>query len=499
VENQEEIQASIREVSGENIEVDVYGLRIRIEKGYLSALDIQDASRYFDVNEDLFVKVLACSEDTNYVLLSNVGNETDPKRLVDEFDKWEEAPISGRIERIRETGLIIQFPGKKLRGYLPRRFATYSRFRHLADQYSEGQNIGVQLHGFDPEHRNYVCRASELRDPWENIEKYPVGQVASGTIHQISSRYIICEMEPGLEAIIPFAEVAWGSEEEKETTLMSHNIGDIIKAKIIDIDKARKQLVLSPKRITESPVENFLRAHDGEIVKGRVSKVTQHSAILELGAERIEGYLHVSEFMWCYCSDMSKYLEISDELAVKVLCHDGIHDNIKVSVKRLNPFQFDEFVDAFNIGDTVRGTVKCIDTDRAIVYVKYGEDQYIEAYVHKSEVSNVSFVDEVLMSKILSRNEEYDFLIKRKDPRLKIVELSRKRFLTNNLENIAYGETYRARIIGSVGDKIYLHGENLEGFLLSGGLTSATPGKTISAIPARIDLGTKKIEFFVAE
>lgn len=112
---------TVREVSKSGVSIEVFGLRVDIDNEKLSSLKVDDARKYFQINDELLVNIVECHEVSPKVLLSNVDTDTDPKRLVDEFKDYKETPIDARIERMivysdgRERGFIVGFPGRELR------------------------------------------------------------------------------------------------------------------------------------------------------------------------------------------------------------------------------------------------------------------------------------------------------------------------------------------------------------------------------------------------
>ena len=493
--------AVVRSVAKDGVTVDLYGVLIPVENKLLSELRIEDARKYFRVNDEIIVNVLEYSEETNYALLSNIRSATDPVTLLQEFKEYEGKPVEALVERIIpsesgwETGLTIAFPGKNIRGFIPRYSATYSRFSPLSKTYHQGETLSVEIEAFDARYKTFRCRVSQIKDPWDDMDEYSEGQTVSGIVHQISKRHMLCEIQPGLEAVIPFAEIAWGTEHVKEEALKSQNLGDEVTGTIIAIDLEKRRMTISLKRLTRSPVEKYFGIHSGKIVTGKVRSIKESFALLDLTPEKIEGYLPRTEIMWNFCGDLSNHLKESQELRVKVISHDPVHDNIKVSAKQVRPNSFFEFTASHHVGSAVRGIVTCIENDRSVVVVRFDGDLFVEGYVHKSEISNICYADETLMKVIFSQDREYSFLVKRMDHKFKIVELSRKRLLRQKIEDVKYGQTYNMKITCKISNSWYLHSDILEGFLIYSRSKPVSPGDIVEVIPARISKDDAKVEF----
>jgi len=498
------VLANIRAVFQAGVSVDIVGLRVQMGNEKLSALRIQDARKYFAVNEDLLLKVEQCDQTSSLVLLSNVDTETDPKRMIERFEGGPDVAREATIERILvsgegwETGLLVAFPGEEVKGYIPRDHATFSRFQKLSEIYCEGSHLNVRALRFDARFRTFVCRVDALEDPWATIAGYKEGDQIKGIVRQISQHYIVCEPFPGIEGRIPFDEISWGTEDEKTEARDQHRVGENVAAVVIEFDADRKKLTLSLKRLTHSPVYEFFNNHQGCSMEAKVIQVTPSYALLGLGPEQVTAYLHVSEAMWNYCTDLTEILTVGEALRVKLTSYDNSHDNIRVSLKATYPNDFEAFETQHHVDDRVAARVVFCTSDRAIVRVSFADGKEVEGYVHKSEVSNILYVDEDSLKTIFLPGRDYRCSIKRIDDHLRIVELSRKRYLLERNQTVQYGQVYTARSIWERGAKAYVHGDDVEGFILRRGRRPPLSRSLLRLFPAKIDHERAYIEFEVA-
>ena len=91
-------------------------------------------------------------------------------------------------------------------------------------------------------------------EPWSVVEeKYQVGQVVTGKVVQIKEYGAFVELEPGLDGLVHISEVAHKRVGNINDEL---EIGQIVKAKILEIDKDRKRISLSIRETIEPPAED---------------------------------------------------------------------------------------------------------------------------------------------------------------------------------------------------------------------------------------------------
>ncbi|MCP5049731.1 MAG: S1 RNA-binding domain-containing protein, partial [bacterium] len=84
-------------------------------------------------------------------------------------------------------------------------------------------------------------------DPWETVpERYPVGTEISGTVTNVTDFGIFVELEEGIEGLVHVSEI---TKEKIKTPAGQHNVGDMINAKVMNINVDERRIGLSIKRI----------------------------------------------------------------------------------------------------------------------------------------------------------------------------------------------------------------------------------------------------------
>lgn len=472
------VAATTKHVTKEGITVDVFGLLAEIENKNLSSLEIGDARKYFRKYDDLSLSVVDCDETENRVVLSNRDTPTDPKGLLEQFDDCIDIAIDASIERIivnsenLDSGLLVSFKDKSINGFVPRRFATFSRYQKLSEEYAIGSIVKVVPLKFDAGHNTFLCSISGLKDPWADIHKYHVGDKVSAVVRDISTSRLLCELTPGMEASIPRTEISWGNKDVEASAVLD----TCITAVITQIFPDSRKILLSIKRLTQSPVNTFFINTKERLVKATVKEVTQRGAFLNLESDDIRGFMPINEMMWNYCDDLTQVLKVDDQLDVKLLFYDITFDNIKVSRKQVySNNNFEEFRKAYKEGDIVLGRPIFRVSGRILVSVVADKDKRFEGYVHKAELSNLCYIDETVIDNVLSFNHDYHFFVKRIDEQYQLIELSRKKYLAHHIHMIKAKNVYAALAVKHLGNRVYMQGDEIEGFLL-GHLEYVKPG-----------------------
>ena len=174
-------------------------------------------------------------------------------------------------------------------------------------------------------------------------------------------------------------------------------IGQKIKAKILELDKNRNNVVLSRRawlEQTQSEVRtNFLHTlQKGQVRSGVVSSIVNFGAFVDLGG--VGGLVHVSELSWKHIDHPSEVVEVGQPVTVEVLEVDLDRERVSLSLKATQEDPWQAFARTHALGQIVPGKVTKLVPFGAFVRVEDG----IEGLVHISELAqrHVELPDQVV-------------------------------------------------------------------------------------------------------
>jgi small subunit ribosomal protein S1 len=127
-----------------------------------------------------------------------------------------------------------------------------------------------------------------LGDPWAEIEqKFPTGSAVEGPVTSFTKFGAFVQLADGVEGMIHVSEISAEKHIHHPQDVLK--AGQVVKAQVLEVDKAKRQLRLSMKQRTSVSVDEYLAEHPaGSAVTGRILDVSQGMARVELG-EGIEG------------------------------------------------------------------------------------------------------------------------------------------------------------------------------------------------------------------
>ncbi len=187
-----------------------------------------------------------------------------------------------------------------------------------------------------------------------------------------------------LKAFVPNSHIPalrTARSRQEATQVKSQMIDSSLPVKVLEIDRERKRLVMSAKLAREEKREEQLeQLQIGDIIKGRVVRLTDYGAFVDLGS--VSGLLHISELSWEHVDVPADELEVGEEIEVIILDVDRDRQRISLSRKQLLPDPFDQFTERYSEGDIATGQVTDLVDFGAFVRLPTG----VEGLIHTSEM-----------------------------------------------------------------------------------------------------------------
>ena len=164
-------------------------------------------------------------------------------------------------------------------------------------------------------------------------------------------------------------------------------IGRNVECVILKIDEARRNIVVSRRKLIEDQREKLKKSllsqlQVGELRKGLVKNIADFGAFVDLGG--IDGLLHITDMSYGRINHPSEMVKMDDEVEVMVLAVDLEKEKIALGLKQKHPSPWDMVEQKFPVGTRVHGEVVNVMTYGA---PSCGSNRGSKGSVHISEMS----------------------------------------------------------------------------------------------------------------
>jgi small subunit ribosomal protein S1 len=252
-------------------------------------------SEVFKVNDEVDVIVLKYDAATERVSLGHKQLVQDPWATVQ--DRYPVgARMSGKVVSLTDYGAFIELEAG-IEGLIHVSEMSWSkRVKHPSKILNVGDSVDAMVLGVDPAARRISLGLKQVEsNPWHELtDKYPVGTRIKGKVRNLTEFGAFVEVEEDIDGLIHISDMSWSKRVKHPSEVLKK--GDVVEAMVLSIDAENQRLSLGLKQLATDIWDDFFSRHKvGQIVEGKVTRMTNFGAFVELD-EGIEGLIHVSEF-----------------------------------------------------------------------------------------------------------------------------------------------------------------------------------------------------------
>ncbi len=293
-------------------------------------------------------------------------------------EDYENLIIEGVVTKKNKGGYIIEMDSVNF--FMPKSLAAFKDTDQVV-----GRTVKAQVVKLDPSDNSIVVSRRKLFNEDRKRKKEIIdnlmedNKVVEGVIKKITSYGMFVDVG-GVDGLVHYNEISYKGPVNPSKL---YNEGDTVTVKAISYDKDKRHLSLSIKAVLPDPwVEVEEELDEGDTIGVTVSNLEPYGVFVDLGND-IEGFLHISEITWNKNIKHPKdYLSVGEEIEVEVIEINSETHKLRVSLKRLLPKPFDEFLKKFKEGDIVTGTVTSLTDFGAFVKI-----DGVEGLLHNQDAS----------------------------------------------------------------------------------------------------------------
>jgi small subunit ribosomal protein S1 len=371
----------VRKIKG-GVVVDLYGVEAFLPGSQIALRQVQNVDAL--LGQNVQVKIIKLNKRRRNIVVSRravLEEERDRMKSTILKDLAKDQIREGVVKNITDFGAFVDLGG--IDGLLHITDMSWGRVSHPSEICKIGDKVRVKVLNFDPEKERISLGLKQLEPyPWEGVEeKYKVGDRLKGKVVSITDYGAFIELEKGVEGLIHVSEMSWTRHVRHPSKVV--NIGDIIEAVVLKVDKANEKISLGLKQVEPDPWLTLDEKYPaGMRVRGKVRNLTNFGAFVEL-EEGIDGLVHVSDMSWTKrVAHPSEVLKKGDTVDVVILSIDKEHRRISLGLKQVTEDPWPSLAERFPTGMELVGSINRLFDRGAIVDVGEG----IEGFVPLSQL-----------------------------------------------------------------------------------------------------------------
>lgn len=288
--------------------------------------------------------------------------------------------VVGKVREIHDNDVVVDV-GYKSEGIIPIE-EWYDEAVNKVMPPQVGDEVRVLLEDIDDAHGLLMLsfRKAKRQEEWERvIKQHKEGDVVGGPVTKKIKGGLLVNI--GVNVFLPASQV-----DIRRPSDIGDYIGKDVRCKILKIDEARRNIVVSRRKLiederTEKKKKLLEEIAPGQVRKGTVKNIADFGAFVDLGG--IDGLLHITDMSWGRVQHPSDMVHIEQELEVYIINVDREKERIAVGLKQKQPSPWSGVEEKYPISSRHTGEVVNVMTYGAFVKLEPG----IEGLVHISEMS----------------------------------------------------------------------------------------------------------------
>ncbi|GAA0743089.1 bifunctional 4-hydroxy-3-methylbut-2-enyl diphosphate reductase/30S ribosomal protein S1 [Clostridium oceanicum] len=250
-EDKKTIEVTIKESVKGGLVATHKGVRVFIPASHIELFHVDDLSKYEGMKVEVNIIEFIKQRNKTKIVGSRralLKIEQDKKKA-EAWDLIKEGDtVEGEVKRLTSFGAFVDING--IDGLLHISEISWKKIKHPSEALNIGDKIKVYVLSVDKEKEKLALSLKKLKEnPWNNVEeKYPEGSIVLGKVVSIMDFGAFIELEPGVDGLVHISKLSNKKVENVHEVL---NIGEDVKAKILNVNEKERRISLSIKDLEQ--------------------------------------------------------------------------------------------------------------------------------------------------------------------------------------------------------------------------------------------------------
>ncbi len=284
------------------------------------------------VGEEISIMIIEVDRDRERVSLGLKQTTPNPWEGIEKRYPVT-AQVRGKVVNLVPYGAFIELE-EGVEGLVHvTELSWIKRVNKPSDMLHVGEEIDAVVLGIQKDEQKISLSVRQLDpNPWDMVKhNYPVGARVRGQVRNLTSYGAFIELEAGIDGMIHVSDMSWTRKINHPSEVLTK--GDEIDTIVLDVVPDKQRISLGMKQLLTDPwseIDNHYKI--GNVVAGRVSKLTSYGVFIEL-EHGIDGLVHISQISEERVEKIKDVLEIGQEVTSRVIKIDRDERRIGLSIK----------------------------------------------------------------------------------------------------------------------------------------------------------------------
>ena len=294
---------------------------------------ISHPTEALSIGQKVKVQVIKFNSDTQRISLGMKQLEEDPWEIAQNKYNVDDK-FTGRVTNITDYGAFVELESG-IEGLVHVSEMSWTKKNMQPGKIvSTSEEVEVKVLEIDSEKRRISLGMKQCKpNPWLDLQKnYKIGAEVEGEVKSITEFGLFIGLPGEMDGLIHLSDLDWNSS--GEDLISNFKKGDLIKAKLLEIDIEKERVSLGIKQLTQDPMEGNKKLIKGNVVTSVIKSITEKGLHVEI-SEGVNGFVKKSELSKERSDQRVDRFAVDEKIDARILSVDSKSREISLSIKAL--------------------------------------------------------------------------------------------------------------------------------------------------------------------
>ena len=294
---------------------------------------ISHPTEALSIGQKVKVQDIKFNSDTQRISLGMKQLEEDPWEIAQNKYNVDDK-FTGRVTNITDYGAFVELESG-IEGLVHVSEMSWTKKNMQPGKIvSTSEEVEVKVLEIDSEKRRISLGMKQCKpNPWLDLQKnYKIGSEVEGEVKSITEFGLFIGLPGEMDGLIHLSDLDWNSS--GEDLISNFKKGDMIKAKLLEIDIEKERVSLGIKQLTQDPMEGNNKLKKGNVVTSVIKSITEKGLHVEI-SEGVNGFVKKSELSKERSDQRVDRFAVDEKIDARILSVDSKSREISLSIKAL--------------------------------------------------------------------------------------------------------------------------------------------------------------------
>ena len=294
---------------------------------------ISHPTEALSIGQKVKVQVIKFNSETQRISLGMKQLEEDPWMIAQNKYKVDDR-FTGRVTNITDYGAFVELESG-IEGLVHVSEMSWTKKNMQPGKIvSTSEEVEVIVLEIDSEKRRISLGMKQCKpNPWLDLQKnYEIGSEVEGEVKSITEFGLFIGLPGDMDGLIHLSDLDWNST--GEDIISNFKKGDMVKAKLLEIDITKERVSLGIKQLTKDPMQDNSNLKKGNVITTVIKSISEKGLHVEI-SEGVNGFVKKAELAKERSDQKVERFAVDEKIDARILSVDSKSREVSLSIKAI--------------------------------------------------------------------------------------------------------------------------------------------------------------------